>query len=64
MKIRKYYVLYVNNMNQTAFYGNARFNARISAATFGVIYDCTLTELKHDIRILRDLNYYVTNRKY
>lgn len=51
-------------MNGTAFYGGKKFSSRISNASFGNIFDCTLTELKENIKTLRERKYTVYKRKY
>ena len=62
MKVRKNYVLYVNNMLGTACYGNSKFGLRISNATIGSVFDCTLTELKNNIKILSEKGYTISKR--
>ena len=64
MKIRKQYVLYINEMLCTAYYGTDKFNKRISNATFGLVYDCTFSELMTNLRILKNKNYTINRRKY
>lgn len=64
MKIRKTYVLYVNPMLGTAYYGGDAFNSRISEATFGEIYDCTLSELKDNINRLSKRKYSIIKMKH
>lgn len=39
-------------MTAMAFYGGSKFDARISRATFGTIIDCTLSQLKNNIKLL------------
>ena len=64
MKIRKNYVLFINPMLGTAYYGGDKFNKRISAATLGKIYDCTFSELKHNIKILKNRGYIISKINY
>ena len=64
MKIRKKYVLYINDMLGTAYFGNSSFSARIAHASIGEIIDCTLSELKHNIRLLLKRGYKVSKRNY
>ena len=64
MKVRKTYCLYINNMLRTAYYGNTRFAMRISVAEFGKIYDCSLHDLKGNIKRLRREGYTVSPRNY
>lgn len=64
MKIRKSYVLFVNPMLGTAYYGGGKFDNRISKATLGDIFDCTFAELKDNIKILIKRGYTVSKRTY
>ena len=64
MKIRNKYVLYINRMLGVAYYGGKKFDRRISKATLGKIYDCTFSELKFNIKMLRDKGYEVYKRTY
>lgn len=64
MKIRKSYVLFVNPMLGTAYYGGGKFDARISQATLGDIFDCTFVELKDNIKLLIKRGYTVSKRTY
>lgn len=64
MKVRKNYVLYVNEMLGTASFGNNRFGNRISNATIGKIFDCTLSELKHNIKVLSKKGYSILKMNY
>jgi len=51
-------------MLRTAYYGNTRFAMRISVAEFGKIYDCSLHDLKGNIKRLRREGYTVSPRNY
>ena len=53
MKIRKNYTLFINHSIKTAFYSGYIFNKRISKTPLGHIYDCSLNELKHNIKVLK-----------
>ena len=64
MKVRKTYPLYINSMLGTATFGNAKFGRRIDRATIGQIFDCTLSELKDNLRMLIKRGYTVSQRKY
>ena len=64
MKVRKTYPLYVNPMLGTATFGNSRFSRRIMGVTIGTVYDCTLDELKHNIRTLIKRGYTIAKRYY
>lgn len=64
MKVRKNYVLYINPMLGTAYYGNNKFNIRISESTIGDIFDCTFNELKQNINILLRKGYTISKRNY
>ena len=64
MKIRKSYVLFINPMLGTAYYGGAKFDRRISNATLGQIFDCTFSELKDNLRILLKRGYDISKRTY
>ena len=64
MKIRKRYVLFINPMLGTAYYGNEKFDRRISQATLGDIIDCTFSELKHNLRMLVNRGYTISKRNY
>ena len=64
MKVRKNYVLFINGFTNTAFYGGDKFNRRISRATFGDLYDCTLTQLKINIKMLLKNNVTVLKMKW
>jgi len=59
MKIRKQYTLFINGLTATAFWGGSGFNNRISRATLGTIYDCTLSELKSNIKQLTSTGFLV-----
>lgn len=48
----------------TAFYGNSKFSNRISQATFGIIYDCSFSELKHNIKVLIERDFTICKRSY
>lgn len=58
MKINRQYTLYINRMEGSAF------NTRISRATFGEIYDCTLSQLKSNIHMLAKQGITSYCRKY
>lgn len=64
MKIRKNYWLYINPMLATAFYGNDKFGSRISTATFGQLYTCTLFQLKQNLKRLSSTGFSVYKRNY
>ena len=64
MKTRKHYVLFINSMLKTAYFGGRKFDQRISAATLGVIYDCTFRELVDNLRMLTDRGYTISKRTY
>lgn len=64
MKIRKNYILFVNEMQRTAFYGGKKFDARISKATLGEIFDCSFRDLKNNIKKLKELGFKVSQRKW
>lgn len=64
MKIANNYTLYINPLLNTASYGTTKFNRRISKATFGTIIDCTLSQLKQNVRILTGSGYIVGMRKH
>lgn len=64
MKIRKSYVLYINNATKMCFYGGDAFNNRISKITLGEIYDCSLHQLKNNIRILENNNFSILKMKW
>jgi len=64
MKIRKNYILFMNPMLKTAYYGGYKFSKRISKATLGHIYDCSFSELKHNIKILENRGYTISKRNY
>jgi len=64
MKVRKTYPLYINPMLGTATFGNAKFGRRINDATIGTIFDCSLSELKDNLRMLIGIGYSVSQRKY
>ena len=64
MKVRKKYTLYINSMLGVAYYGNKKFSRRIRNATIGMIFECTLTELKDNIRKLLKKKYLVGRRTY
>jgi len=64
MKIRKTYTLFINPMLGTAFFGNDKFSRRIDKATLGEIYDCTLSELKQNLKILLNRGYTVLKMNY
>lgn len=48
----------------TATFGNSKFSCRISNATIGKIFDCNFSELKHNLKILTQRGYNVTQRKW
>ena len=64
MKIRKRYTLFINPMLGTAFFGNDKFSKRINDATLGEIYDCTLSELKQNLKILLNRGYTILKTNY
>lgn len=64
MKVRKNYVLFINDMLGTATFGNNRFGDRIENATIGKVFDCTLSELKYNLRILKNGKYRISHRNY
>jgi len=64
MKIRKQYVLFINPMLGTAFFGNHKFSERINEATLGEIYDCTFSELKQNLKMLLNRGYTISKRNY
>ena len=64
MIVRKNYVLFINGFTNTAFYGGDKFDRRISHATLGVIYDCTFTQLKNNIKMLLKNNVTVIKMKW
>ena len=57
MKIKKNYLLYINSQTKTAFYGNSKFENRISNSTLGLLYDCTLRELVENLKRLEEEGY-------
>ena len=64
MKIRKQYTLYINGFTMVAMYGNARFGRRIDSVTLGQIWDCNLSELKHNLKMLSKQGFYLTKRRW
>jgi len=54
----------MNPMLKTAYYGGYKFSKRISKATLGHIYDCSFSELKHNIKILENRGYTISKRNY
>ena len=64
MKIRKQYVLFINPMLGTAFFGNHKFSGRINEATLGEIYDCTFSELKQNLKMLLNRGYTILKMNY
>jgi len=64
MRILNRYTLFINDMTKTAFYGGSKFDARISKATLGKIYDCNLSQLKANIKILLKEGYIVSCMKH
>ncbi len=64
MKIRRNYHLFINSMTRMAFWGGTAFNYRISQATLGELYDCSLTELKNNIKLLKNNGFTVSQQKY
>ena len=64
MKIRKSYMLFVNPMLKTAYFGGNRFDRRISGATLGQIYDCTFRDMVDNLKRLVARGYTVSKRTY
>lgn len=64
MKVSKNYVLFVNNMLGVAYYGTRKFGNRISSTTFGDTFDCSLGQLKKNIKILKKQGFSVYSRDY
>ena len=64
MKTRKSYVLFVNPMLKTAYFGGRKFDSRISGATLGQIYDCTFSEMVENLKRLVARGYSVSKRTY
>ena len=64
MKTRKRYVLFINSMLKTAYFGGRKFDQRISAATLGTIYDCTFRELVDNLHVLSGKGYTIAKRTY
>ena len=63
MKIRKNYILYVSQRGD-AFYGGRKFESRIGEPSLGTIIDCTLSELKANVKRLRENGYSVIQQKW
>ncbi len=64
MKIRNNYVLYINDMLKTAYYGNSKFDYRICNMTIGKIYDCSFKELRYNLNILHKRGYDIYKRNW
>lgn len=56
MKISKKYVLWINTYSSFAIYGTKKLNARIYNIPFtmGYILDCSLEDLKYNIKFLKN----------
>ena len=66
MKIRKKYVLYVNQMLGTAHYGGKEFDRRLyhGNVSIGEIFDCDFSELKNNLNYLLTRGYRIICTKH
>lgn len=68
MKVRKSYVLFINDVTNTAFYGGHKFDYRLhhehDLSMFGRVFDCTVTQLKNSIKMLLKNNVTVLKMKW
>jgi len=64
MKIRKHYVLYVNQITGMAFIGNFLFGYRINRTTIGTVIDCDFNEIVHNVKLLSKKGYTISKRYY
>jgi len=64
MKVRKEYVLYVNQMLGIGVFGNNKFNRRVVNYTIGTLFYCSLSDLKYNIRQLTCRGYQIIKQNY
>lgn len=53
MKVNSNYTLYISILN-VAYYGNDALKSKIQGATSGTVYDCNLSQLKNNIKTLKE----------
>lgn len=65
MKVRKKYILFINEVTNTADYGTNKLFKYINnlGISIGSVYECNLTELKDNIKYLNNKGIIVNKRK-
>lgn len=62
MKVARNYILVVNHFTYSATYSTKSNKAKVWNQPLSNVYDCSLNELKHNIRLLRSKGLTVIRR--